>query len=85
MTTDEKLGFAQRKRDDKANGILFAEDGARTLWLKNEQIAQGVLKDEFTLRDYYYNLHFLNDFPEIYPEVSRFENLSRFAAAHHDD
>jgi hypothetical protein len=65
MTTDEKLGFAQRKRDDKANGILFAEDGARTLWLKNEQIAQGVLKDEFTLRDYYYNLHFLNDFPEI--------------------
>ena len=30
-------------------------------------------------------LQIVKDFPEIYPEVSRFENLSRFASAHHDD
>lgn len=60
-----QMGFAQRKHDNKANGILFSEDGTRTLWMKDQQIAQGVLPEKLTLRGYFYNLHFLDDFPEI--------------------
>jgi hypothetical protein len=61
----DQMGFAQRKRDDKPNGILFAKDGTRTLWLNNEQIAQGILPEKITLRGYFYDLRFLDDFPQI--------------------
>ena len=61
----ESLGFAQRKREGKPNGILFAEDGTRTLWMNAEKLAPGVLAKKFSLHDYFYNLRFLDDFPEI--------------------
>ncbi len=61
----ENLGFAQQKRERKSNGILFAKDGTRTLWAGGEKLALGVLAENFGSYDYFYNLRFLNDFPEI--------------------
>jgi hypothetical protein len=64
-TNIDQMGFAQRKRDNKPNGILFAEDGTRTLWMKDQQIATGTLSKQIDLHDYFYNLRFLDDFSEI--------------------
>lgn len=59
------LGFAQLKKNRKPNGIAFDGDGSRTLWLADQQIAGGVLPDKFDLYSYFYELRFLEDFPEI--------------------
>ena len=64
-TKTELMGFAQIKKVHKPSGILFAEDGSRSLWLNNEEITQGVLIDNLAPHDYYYNLRFLEDFPDV--------------------
>jgi hypothetical protein len=65
-TKTECMGFAQIKKENKPNGILFdPKDGRRTLWLNSKKIVQGILADELAPHDYYYNLRFLDDFPDI--------------------
>ena len=65
MNNKTMLGFAQIKRAGSPNGILFHEDETRTLWLEDEKIATGVLSGGIDLYTYYYELRFLEDFPEI--------------------
>lgn len=64
--TEEKemMGFAQLKRNGKLNGIQF-DNNARTLWLAGEQIASGVLPEQDDRYRYFYELRFLDDFPQI--------------------
>ena len=65
-TKTELMGFAQIKKENKSSGILYdPEDGTRTLWLNNKKIVQGILTDALAPHDYYYNLRFLDDFPDI--------------------
>lgn len=99
MKTNEKLGFAHLKKD-KTNGILFDEE-QRTLWVKDELIATGVLPGKIDPYPYYYNLRFLDDFPEItdwafgsawtqqvmikQPRASQGELVGKFYFASEDD
>ena len=66
MTKDnnQDIGFAQIKKDGKPHGIVFGDHG-RTLWVADKQVASGVLKDEIDIYAYFYELRFLEDFPEV--------------------
>lgn len=61
----EMMGFAQLKRNGKPNGIAFGKDHARTLCLAGEEITNGVLPEQDDLYRYFYELRFLDDFPQI--------------------
>ena len=65
---NDNLGFAQRKRDGKPNGIHFAEDGSRTLWLADQEIATGILSSQDDLYAYFYELRFLEVSSDILRE-----------------
>ncbi|MBT7071952.1 MAG: hypothetical protein HN855_07535 [Anaerolineae bacterium] len=66
MTNDNQdLAFAQIKRAGKPHGIAFERDDGRTLWLADKQTATGVLPAQDDLYTYFYELRFLDDFPQI--------------------
>jgi hypothetical protein len=59
----ETIGFGNLKKTSP-NGIEF-QDGKRTLYFQGQAVAQGKLKGKFEPRNYFYNLRFLDDFPQI--------------------
>ncbi|RME48501.1 MAG: hypothetical protein D6796_06180 [Caldilineae bacterium] len=66
----ELIGFGNLKNEYyPRNGIAFAPDGGRQLFFEGQAVAQGVLpgtfRDKVQVRDYFYNLRFLEDFPQV--------------------
>lgn len=59
----ERFAFATLKRDTP-NGIEF-QDGKRMLYHQGQPIAEGRLSATLSPYDYYYNLRFVEDFPQI--------------------
>ncbi len=47
------------------NGIRFQPDGVRVLVVEGQDIARGALPGSIPQRDYFYNLRFLDDFPQV--------------------
>ncbi len=63
MNTLTGLGFANLKKNG-SNGIVF--DGKiRRMFVMGQEVAQGVLNEEISPREYFYHLRFLEDFPEV--------------------
>ena len=99
IATEEKLGFAHLKKN-RENGIRI-ERNQRTLWFRDQQIATGVLPGRIDPYTYFYELRFLDDFPEITewafgsawtqqvmiekPKASQGELLGKFFFASEDD
>ena len=60
----QRLGFGNLKKQS-SNGIEFGPDGERCLYSKEKLVARGVLDEVPPPRDYFYNLRFLDDFPQV--------------------
>jgi len=57
------LGFAHVKRNG-SSGIVF-EGSVRRMYVMGKEVARGTLDGEIPVREYFYHLRFLEDFPEI--------------------
>lgn len=59
----DTIGFGNLKKSS-LNGIEFAH-GRRLLYFQGQVAAEGVLKEAFQPRRYFYALRFLDDFPQV--------------------
>ncbi len=60
------IGFGNLRNEHfPNNGIQFTPQGGRELYFEGRAVARGVLPGPFERRAYFYDLRFLDDFPQV--------------------